>query len=266
MARLLPLLLVATVVACHGVDTGSFSVLTYNVAGLPEGISGSNPSVNTASISPMLNRYDVVGVQEDFTYHEELYRQTDHAHRTEPDLAQSGLGDGLNILSRFRLSDVERIPWGQCSGADCLTPKGFMFARLHLGPDLVIDVVNLHHQAGSTPPALEARAANVQQLIDAIQRWSPEGPLLLIGDTNLHFRDEADVPHLTRMRTDLGLIDACLDLACGEDIIDRIYIRSGEQVLLKARTWRVAKEFGTTKEDMLSDHLAINSRIDWSLP
>lgn len=46
--------------------SGTFTTLTYNVAGLPEGLSGSNPSVNTPLISPLLNAYDLVLVQEDW--------------------------------------------------------------------------------------------------------------------------------------------------------------------------------------------------------
>ncbi|MCB9387931.1 MAG: endonuclease, partial [Microthrixaceae bacterium] len=36
---------------------GEFSVLSYNVAGLPQGISGSDPETNLALISPRLNDY-----------------------------------------------------------------------------------------------------------------------------------------------------------------------------------------------------------------
>ena len=46
--------------------TGSFNVLTYNVAGLPEGLSSGHPETNTPLISPRLGAYDIVNVQEDF--------------------------------------------------------------------------------------------------------------------------------------------------------------------------------------------------------
>ena len=49
------------------VQSGSFTALTYNVAGLPEGISGSNPETNMQMISPLLNAYDLVLIQEDFS-------------------------------------------------------------------------------------------------------------------------------------------------------------------------------------------------------
>jgi hypothetical protein len=41
-------------------DSGTFEALTYNVAGLPQGLSSSNPAEFTPQISPLLNSYDLV--------------------------------------------------------------------------------------------------------------------------------------------------------------------------------------------------------------
>src|SRR5436190_9007480 len=41
-----------------GVASGRLSLLTYNVAGLPQLVSHSDPEVNVALISPLLNNYD----------------------------------------------------------------------------------------------------------------------------------------------------------------------------------------------------------------
>ena len=52
---------------------GTFTALTYNVAGLPDGINpDQHPLVNTPKISPRLNNYDVVNVREDF-YYQDVY-------------------------------------------------------------------------------------------------------------------------------------------------------------------------------------------------
>src|SRR5688572_3631650 len=51
---------------------GNFELLTYNVAGLPEGISRSRPQANLPLIAQLLGRYDVALVQEDFAYPELL--------------------------------------------------------------------------------------------------------------------------------------------------------------------------------------------------
>ena len=64
---------IATLSGCHADDdgstttsapSGSFTALSYNVAGLPELISGSEPQTNSPLISPLLNAYDLVLVQE----------------------------------------------------------------------------------------------------------------------------------------------------------------------------------------------------------
>ena len=51
-------------------QSGSFTMLTYNVAGLPDGLNDDqNPEVNIPQMAPHLNPYDLVVVQEDFSYH-----------------------------------------------------------------------------------------------------------------------------------------------------------------------------------------------------
>src|SRR5689334_5173922 len=51
---------------------GRFNVVTYNVAGLPEGLSRVHPQQNLPLIGAALNRYDLVFVQEDYAYPELL--------------------------------------------------------------------------------------------------------------------------------------------------------------------------------------------------
>lgn len=73
--------------ACAGVahaqsSVGVLDVLTYNVAGLPEGISSSNPATNTPLLAPKLAPYGLVHVQEDFNYHAALYAGDNHPYRT----------------------------------------------------------------------------------------------------------------------------------------------------------------------------------------
>src|SRR5688572_6733331 len=51
---------------------GSIRLLTYNIAGLPEGISRSRPERNVPRIGPLFEPYDLVLVQEDFVYQAQL--------------------------------------------------------------------------------------------------------------------------------------------------------------------------------------------------
>lgn len=62
---------------------GTFTALTYNVAGLPEGINADqHPVANTPLISPRLNNYDLVNVQEDFFYHDLLIKDNHHKYKS----------------------------------------------------------------------------------------------------------------------------------------------------------------------------------------
>src|SRR5688500_16876233 len=66
---------------------GTFTALTYNVVGLPQAISGSDPETNSPLIGPLLNAYDLVLLQEDWAdpvpgvniaYHEEVTAEAKH--------------------------------------------------------------------------------------------------------------------------------------------------------------------------------------------
>jgi hypothetical protein len=116
---------------------GSFLALTYNVAGLPQGISGGDPTTNSPLISPRLNSYDLVLLQEDWGdplgavplfFHEEIVAEADHPYRSEPAPAPMGtdlrrfptgpplIADGLNRLSRFPFDAIRRVMWNTCYG------------------------------------------------------------------------------------------------------------------------------------------------------
>jgi len=112
---------------------GSFTLLSHNVAGLPELLSSGNPVVNTPLISPRLKPYSIINVQEDFNYHADLYASDTHAFRT-PTSGGAGIGSGLNTLSNFPYINFERTKWNDCNlnGGNCFTPKGFTFMRLRI--------------------------------------------------------------------------------------------------------------------------------------
>src|SRR5690349_17993506 len=73
--------------------SGELNLLTYNVAGLPEGISSSHPQLYTSYISPLLNEFNVVQVQEDFNYHDSLLLYLTKPHKTQTS-GIAGYGDG----------------------------------------------------------------------------------------------------------------------------------------------------------------------------
>ena len=201
----------------------SFSVLAYNIAGLPQGISGSNPERNIPLISPLLNEYDVVLTQEDFdwwvpiaglldfaNYHTRLRADAVHPWRTARhpgpeavgvDASSRGLlvGDGIGIMAKYPLYDERVAAWHDCFGgalppgaADCLAMKGFRMMRMVLGDGLEVDVYSLHAEAGGTERDQELQVENFIQLAEAIEEWSEGRAVIVGGDTNLHIDAHPD--------------------------------------------------------------------------
>ena len=253
-------------------QTGSFSALTYNVAGLPEGISGSSPDQNIAQISPLLNDYELVLIQEDFAYHRELIEAADHPYQSYPKEDHTTLvNDGLNRLSDFPFpQDVERVRWNMCYGgidfgsSDCLASKGFSFATLELASDLTIGVYNLHAEAGGGEEDNSARFDNYEQLKEHIAQQPTERAIIVGGDTNLHGYDEIDEPVFSAFMNDSQMEDVCRSLSCDNEQIDRFLFRSSSQIAIEPLTWQIAAEFIDSEGNDLSDHPAVHVDFSWS--
>nr|WP_107907795.1 jacalin-like lectin [Streptomyces chartreusis] len=192
--------------------SGSFNVLTYNIAGLPLGLGDSDPETNTPLIGQRLGPYDIVNVQEDFNYHASLYANDTHPYRT----ATSGgaaFGDGLNTLSDHPFEDFERVRWNDCTGTNCLTPKGFTLARVRLAEGVFVDLYNVHTNADSDDAALAARRANIEQLSDFIRANSAGNAVIVMGDTNTRYTRTGD--NIRTLVTENGLTDAWVQLVKG---------------------------------------------------
>jgi hypothetical protein len=201
-----------------------FSVLSYNVAGLPQEISGENPAANIPLISPLLAPYDIVMTQEDFdwwtapadsfdfvNYHTRLRAETGHPHAsgqhpgpdavglvTGEDRPAPFVGDGLGLLSIFPFTEPVRVPWVGCFGGidtddggagDCLAMKGFMVSTITLAPGVEVDLYNLHGEAGGCGPDQPLQASGMEQLADYMVEHSAGRAVILGGDTNLHTDD-----------------------------------------------------------------------------
>lgn len=210
--------MVAVVLAAAPARAGSFTALTYNVAGLPAAFGGEG-EINNVFVSPLLNGYDLVVVQEDFFFHADLTHAIDYPHVSEKDTSgAAGSGDGLLRMSQHPFSDFQRVTWVACFGfltndSDCLTPKGFSAARHELEPGVFLDVYNLHAEAGGDEGDLEARRAGLRQLVDFAEVYSAGNAVLILGDWNSRYTRAGDI--LPEVIADLALGDVWVELARG---------------------------------------------------
>lgn len=268
MSALLALAATPARVAASG-DKGALRVLTYNVAGLPEGVSQSHPLKNLTQIGALLNRYDLVFVQEDFAYPDLLRKKLILPFGSPPFVRGERLhfGDGLSQFSKLPLSAPRRYPWFACNGVldsyyDCLTPKGLSWSKATLAPGVELDVYNVHLDAGGSAADRAARSGQLQQLTETIQRLSGDRAFILAGDFNL---TRSERTQLALLEKALGATDVCTAVSCREPWrIDRILVRSSASIRLLARAWRIDPRFVDARGRHLSDHLAVSAEIAWS--
>ncbi|MET9696437.1 endonuclease/exonuclease/phosphatase family protein [Streptomyces sp. NPDC006529] len=273
-------------------DSGSFRVLTYNVAGLPESISSAptprEPS--TTEIGRRIAPYDVVHVQEDFNYHALLYAaDTAHPHRT-PTSGGAGIGSGLNTLSKLPSDedDFERVRWNSCQydSGDCLTPKGFTFDRRRLAEGVYVDFYGLHTNAGTSPGDLTSRADNLKQLTAYIAAHSAGNAVVVMGDTNTRYTRSGDT--IAAFAAAGGLTDAWTELVRGGtppaqgsdpllcdqsqptvpdtcELVDKVLYRGSSLLSLHATAYHNEHAaFLNAGGLMLSDHDPVAVGFSWS--
>ena len=283
-----------------------FSVLSYNVAGLPQEVSKENPKKHIPMISPLLNAYDVVLTQEDFdwwqpaagaldftNYHTRLRAEATHPYRTDrhPGPAAVGInpaarpllvGDGIGIMSRFPLTAEAHHAWSKCYGdaftgaGDCLAMKGFRVVTMTLGDGREVDMYSLHAEAGSGARDQALQVLDFEELSLFIRSRGADRAIIVGGDTNLHVDEGYPEPNTgfvdrviwERFLSSTGLTDVCVELACDQPgIIDKFAYRSNETVQLKATKIEFpAERFTASTGESLSDHTPVVATFRWELP
>jgi hypothetical protein len=268
---------------------GQLTVLTYNVAGLPEGLSSAPTprATATTAIGGRLAPYDLVHVQEDFNYHANLYAADTHPYRT-PTSGGAGIGSGLNTLSGLAddTDDFERVRWNSCQldSGDCLTPKGFTFMRERLADGVYLDLYNVHTNAGTNPGDLTARADNLNQLTAFLASHSAGNAVIVMGDTNTRYTRTGDT--IASFAASNGLTDAWVQverggaapaagtdaLVCDPDavtdaceVVDKVLYRGNKLVTLTATGYHNEHAgFLDPAGLMLSDHDPVSVALTWS--
>lgn len=270
----MPLLMSAAFPVC---DETEVKVLSYNIHGLPSEHSDADPE-NIKQISPLLNKYDIVMIQEDFVYHQLLSQEAEHPYQkpldkileetTNSEEPNFEIKNGLSSFSKFPIGEYYGQRWHDCYGLttnsrDCLAPKGFSVAEYQVLPGVAVDVYGCHMDAGGDAEDIAARQQQIVQLARFINFRSQYKGVILACDTNLGSDDQHDLEVLLNLA---GLQDSCQTLECPEPhLIDRIMYRSSLFVKIEPTNWYIPSEFVNEEGEPLSDHRPVAVKFTISL-
>ena len=251
-------------------------VLSYNIWGIPCWVAGSPRKKRISQMSPKLNRYDLVAIQENYYRSPYLLSQVTHEHTQHFLRATRRFrisGAGLSLLSGYPLEHLDEISWDNCNGVfgagnDCIATKGVQAVRISLDPsepDLELDVYNIHLDAGKSLADQLTRESQIEQFLLAIAKHSADKAVLILGDSNLKRDDTGraiDRRTFKRLLDSANLTDGCQAVSCPQPaLIDIILFRGSERVSIRPLEWQQATEFRTKDGEELSDHPAISMQF-----
>ena len=136
---------------------------------------------------------------------------------------------GLSVLSRYPIEETRAEAYRTCAPnlGDCFASKGILYVRVALNARLKVNVVATHLDAGGTEADRRARAEQLAQIRDFLERHvdTERWPTMIVGDMNID-----GLRHEIRARGPKGLLSeygqmlrtlgntcvSCRDQACRE--------------------------------------------------
>jgi endonuclease/exonuclease/phosphatase family metal-dependent hydrolase len=263
------------------------------VHGLSWVFAKDNPQDRSITVGWLANRYDVVLLQEDFEYHDEIGKQMTgvsavrgNRMRADPRLLFTKLvllpfevllpdfsfpyGSGLSAFVSKRTAtvvDTRRHRFDDCSGwfdrsSDCWATKGVLMVRLRFENGAEIDVYTTHLDAGQSPSAMKVREDQLADLIALIAGESLGRAVIVAGDFNTALDRMENVEAMRAFKQGTGLVD----VGAGPDLPqwrrrDFIFARDGDTVTVKLTASGEALEF-VNRNRALSDHPATYARFE----
>lgn len=194
-------------------QSGRFTAVSMNVDGLPQQIIGIDINADgpgsdgTKAISQKMAGYDwdIIGVSEDFNYNDELMSSLSDNYKAGTHRGKvrwlTNDTDGLNLIWKNSIT-VAGESWTKWNdqystgvantgnGADGMINKGFRYYEATVADGVSVDVYILHMDADSDQGDIDARHAQIQQLVDAIKASDNKNPIIIMGDTNCRYTRE----------------------------------------------------------------------------
>ena len=179
-------------------DLESINILLWNVWLLPPPLSDMIARSRANRISPLLANYDIVILNEAFSYKAQLLSQIKYPYRVSLHRRScfDFLDSGLIVLSAHPIIRSEMEHYRTRTWWDRLACKGIIFCRIKLPNDEEIDVYSTHMQAGHSDGEQSSRDKQASQLSEFILRNSGEKEgrrVVLAGDMNMGPARNADL-------------------------------------------------------------------------
>ncbi|MCJ1321584.1 hypothetical protein MMC15_006929 [Xylographa vitiligo] len=163
-------------------------ILLWNTWLLPSLLTDRRSHARALAISPLLNAYDIVVLNEAFAYKKTLLSQTTHPHRYHPPRPTGRVVDsGLLFLSRHEIVDSGWERYAHVAGVDRFAAKGIGFIAVRVdGWAAKLQVFGTHMQAGASRGVQAARMAQAGQAGAFVKRTrGEEGVVVFSGDFNM---------------------------------------------------------------------------------
>lgn len=228
------------------------------------------------TISEYLNslKADVIAVQEDFNYHNELkeslvgYLDSTHTgdislnnlfSKTEWSPFPRFKADGLNVFTNIGTTTragEDIVRWKKSNGYignanDKLTHKGFRYYEI-TAKNIPMDVYVVHMDADFYHPGdkapekdAEARKSQIKQLLSYIEKKPSKNPIIILGDTNTTDKWYWDVNNV-KLLHDAGFAEA---EQTEEKDVDRLFFKNNDKSLYEITGYTASYGKGG-----LSDH------------
>ncbi|UDQ99483.1 NPCBM/NEW2 domain-containing protein [Lentisphaerota bacterium WC36G] len=248
--------------------------MSYNIGALPWplfwGGTAGDPSGRVEEMGRHLNKFDIVGVQELWSYFSQFNRDLRFPYYSKGEHIYT-TGNGLDFFSKFPMTKPRKLTF---SNNEVYVNKGILHSKVMVYPEIYIDVINAH--TGDSHENIEAQ---VDEISAYIQTKIPRGnAVIVMGDFNASMWDD----FMQDLRDDNGLTDSRSEKWSEDDSyngfggVDRIFFRGGEKVYLTLEHFETIDNTPGDKDlypllfsrngEQLSDHAPVVSILRYHIP